>query len=144
MMPVSTSFPCNSKKLKQYIRQLVMKCLLTTTSLATVAFASAVVYGIYVVVMKKKVGNEDRVNMPLFFGLVGFFNLVFLWPGLFILHFTGVESFALPPTGKVWMIVLVSIPMWLTVLADLWKVNAVISLVSDFAWVSGFPDYRFY
>ncbi|KUJ22212.1 uncharacterized protein LY89DRAFT_396166 [Mollisia scopiformis] len=83
------------------------------------AFASAVVYGVYIVVMKKKVGNEDRVNMPLFFGLVGFFNLVFLWPGLFILHFSGVESFALPPTGKVWTIVLV---------------NAVISLVSDFAW----------
>lgn len=74
------------------------------------AFASAIVYGIYIVVMKKKVGNEDRVNMPLFFGLVGFFNLIFLWPGLFILHFTGVESFTLPPTGKVWMIVLVSLP----------------------------------
>ncbi|KAE8450977.1 hypothetical protein EG329_005417 [Mollisiaceae sp. DMI_Dod_QoI] len=85
----------------------------------TMAFASAVVYGVYIVVMKKRVGNEDRVNMPLFFGLVGFFNLIFLWPGLFILHFTGVETFALPPTGKVWTIVLL---------------NAVLSLISDFAW----------
>ncbi|CZR57384.1 related to integral membrane protein [Phialocephala subalpina] len=83
------------------------------------ALGSAVVYGMYIVVMKKRVGNEDRVNMPLFFGLVGFFNLIFLWPGLFILHWTGVEPFALPPTGRVWTIVLV---------------NAVISLVSDFAW----------
>lgn len=95
-----------------------MGYLLTRTSCAAVAFASAIVYGIYIVVMKKKVGNEDRVNMPLFFGLVGFFNLVFLWPGLFILHFTGVEPFALPPTGKVWMIVLVSVPTQIFVLAN--------------------------
>jgi solute carrier family 35 protein F5 len=55
------------------------------------AFISAIVYGLYVTVMKQKVGNEDRVNMPLFFGLVGLFNVLFLWPGFFILHFTGIE-----------------------------------------------------
>ena len=55
------------------------------------AFFSALIYGIYVTVMKRRVGNEDRVNMPLFFGLVGLLNLVFLWPGFFILHFTGIE-----------------------------------------------------
>jgi solute carrier family 35 protein F5 len=55
------------------------------------AFVSAIVYGMYVTVMKRRVGNEDRVNMPLFFGLVGLFNLAFLWPGFFILHLTGVE-----------------------------------------------------
>lgn len=72
------------------------------------AFFSAIVYGLYVTVMKRRVGDEDRVNMPLFFGLVGVFNLVFLWPGFFILHWTGVEPFALPPTGKIWTIVFVS------------------------------------
>jgi solute carrier family 35 protein F5 len=75
------------------------------------AFGSAVMYGIYTVVMKKRIGNEDRVNMPLFFGLVGLFNVIFLWPGFLILHFTGVEEFALPPTGKIWTIVLVSHPL---------------------------------
>ena len=55
------------------------------------AFVSAIIYGVYVTVMKRKVGNEDRVNMPLFFGLVGLFNLIFLWPGFFILHYTGIE-----------------------------------------------------
>lgn len=73
------------------------------------AFGSAVMYGIYTVVMKKRIGNEDRVNMPLFFGLVGLFNVIFLWPGFVILHFTGIEEFALPPTGKIWTIVLVSL-----------------------------------
>ena len=72
------------------------------------AFGSAVMYGIYTVVMKKRVGNEDRVSMPLFFGLVGLFNVIFLWPGFLVLHFTGVEKFELPPTGKVWTVVLVS------------------------------------
>jgi solute carrier family 35 protein F5 len=62
------------------------------------------------VVMKKRVQNEDRVNMPLFFGLVGLFNVILLWPGFIILHFTGVETFELPPTGKIWTIIVVIIP----------------------------------
>ncbi|KFZ16505.1 hypothetical protein V501_02186 [Pseudogymnoascus sp. VKM F-4519 (FW-2642)] len=69
------------------------------------AFGSAVLYGAYSVVMKKRVQNEDRVNMPLFFGLVGLFNVILLWPGFVILHFTGVETFELPPTGKIWTII---------------------------------------
>ncbi len=73
------------------------------------AFGSAIMYGLYTVVMKKRIGNEDRVNMPLFFGLVGLFNVIFLWPGFIILHLTGVEKFAFPPTGKIWTIVLVNI-----------------------------------
>lgn len=72
------------------------------------AFGSAIMYGIYAVVMKKRIGNEDRVNMPLFFGLVGLINVLFLWPGLIVLHLTGVEEFSLPPTQKIWIIVLVS------------------------------------
>ncbi|KAJ5042925.1 uncharacterized protein L3040_004315 [Drepanopeziza brunnea f. sp. 'multigermtubi'] len=83
------------------------------------AFGSAVMYGIYTVVMKKKIGNEDRVNMPLFFGLVGLFNVIFMWPGFIILHYTGVEEFGLPPTGKIWAIVLL---------------NSASSFISDYAW----------
>ncbi|KAI9733200.1 MAG: hypothetical protein M1818_007318 [Claussenomyces sp. TS43310] len=71
------------------------------------ALFSAVMYGLYTIIMKKRIGNEDRVNMPLFFGLVGLFNVIFLWPGFLVLHFTGVETFELPPTGKIWAIVLV-------------------------------------
>lgn len=83
------------------------------------AFGSAIMYGVYTVVMKKRIGNEDRVNMPLFFGLVGLFNVVFLWPGFIILHFTGVEKFELPPSGKIWTIVLL---------------NSVSSFISDYCW----------
>jgi len=83
------------------------------------AFGSAIMYGLYAVVMKKRCGNEDRVNMPLFFGLVGFFNVIFLWPGFVILHFTGIEEFQLPPTGHIWTIVLL---------------NSISSFVSDYCW----------
>ncbi|KAK1717859.1 hypothetical protein BDP67DRAFT_487217 [Colletotrichum lupini] len=83
------------------------------------AFVSAIIYGLYVTVMKRRVGNEDRVNMPLFFGLVGLFNLVFLWPVFFILHFTGMEPFSFPPTAKIWAIVIG---------------NSLSSFISDMSW----------
>lgn len=60
------------------------------------AFFSAVIYGMYVTVMKRRVGNEDRVDMKLFFGLVGVFNLVLLWPLFFILHWTNIEPVRSP------------------------------------------------
>lgn len=56
------------------------------------ALISAVIYGLYVTVMKVRVGDEGRVSMPLFFGLVGVFNVLLLWPVFFILHFTGIET----------------------------------------------------
>lgn len=85
----------------------------------SMALFSAVVYGIYVTVMKLRVGNEERVNMGLFFGLVGLFNVVFLWPGFLILHFTGLEPFEWPPTGTVWAIIML---------------NSVASFFSDIIW----------
>jgi len=72
------------------------------------ALGSAVLYGFYTILMKKRIGDEARVDMLLFFGFVGFFNTIALWPGFFVLHFTGEEVFELPPTGKIWAIVLVS------------------------------------
>ncbi|CAI7570435.1 unnamed protein product [Penicillium glandicola] len=80
---------------------------------------SAILYGLYTVVMKKQVGDESRVNMPLFFGLVGFFNIILLWPGFFIMHWTGLEPFSLPETSRVWSIILT---------------NALASFISDIAW----------
>ncbi|KAJ4290574.1 hypothetical protein N0V90_010791 [Kalmusia sp. IMI 367209] len=83
------------------------------------AFISAVLYGFYAVFMKKRIGDESKVNMPLFFGLVGTLNVFLLWPGMVILHLTGIETFQLPPGGRILTIVLV---------------NSASSLVSDFAW----------
>ncbi|RDA90718.1 hypothetical protein CP533_4041, partial [Ophiocordyceps camponoti-saundersi (nom. inval.)] len=83
------------------------------------ALGSAVVYGLYVTVMKRRVGREDRVDMRLFFGLVGVFNLVLLWPLFPVLHWTGFETFSMPPTGNVWAVIVA---------------NSLSSFVSDMCW----------
>lgn len=71
------------------------------------ALTSAVMYGIYTTVMKKRIGDESRADMFLFFGFVGLFNIITLLPGFFIVHFTGIETFELPPTRRILVIVMV-------------------------------------
>ncbi|KAF2215440.1 hypothetical protein CERZMDRAFT_65730 [Cercospora zeae-maydis SCOH1-5] len=84
-----------------------------------IAFLSAVMYGLYAVFMKKRIGDESKVDMPLFFGFVGLINVLCLWPGLIILHYTGLETFELPPTGQVTLVVIL---------------NSAGSLIGDIAW----------
>jgi solute carrier family 35 protein F5 len=79
------------------------------------AFFSAVLYGLYAVVMKKRIGDESRVDMPVFFGLVGIFNVLIMWPGFLILHFTGIEEFQLPPSSRVITIIIASLPPTISV-----------------------------
>lgn len=83
------------------------------------ALASALLYGIYTIMMKKRIGNESRVDMLLFFGFVGVFNLIILLPGFPILHYSGIETFELPPTKRIMAIVLI---------------NSATSFVSDLCW----------
>lgn len=83
------------------------------------AALSAIVYGIYTIVMKKQVGDESRVNMQLFFGLVGLFNVFLLWPGFILLHVLHIEEFSLPSENRIWVIILV---------------NSISSLISDICW----------
>lgn len=83
------------------------------------ALAGAVLYGVYSTLLKREVGDESRVNMKIFFGFVGLFNLLFLWPSLIVLDFFGWEPFELPKDPKVIIIILV---------------NCLITFVSDFCW----------
>ncbi|KAI5816309.1 hypothetical protein BZA77DRAFT_62499 [Pyronema omphalodes] len=85
----------------------------------SMALLSAFSYATYITLLKLRIGSESRINMQLFFGFVGLFNVLFLWPLLIILHFTGIEPFELPPESRVWAIILV---------------NASITLTSDFCW----------
>lgn len=73
------------------------------------ALFGAFSYGVYTTLLKARVGHESRVSMQMFFGFVGLFNLLGLWPGLFLLHAMGVEKFQLPPDNRVWWIVAVSL-----------------------------------
>jgi drug/metabolite transporter (DMT)-like permease len=60
------------------------------------ALTGAVFYGAYCSLLRVKIRDEKQVNMPMFFGFVGFFNMILLWPFLIILHYTGVEKFEVP------------------------------------------------
>ncbi|KKY27924.1 putative integral membrane protein [Phaeomoniella chlamydospora] len=86
------------------------------------ALLSAFIYAIYTIVLKLKVGSSPsapKVNMSLFFGLVGFFNLLLLWPLFPILSLANQEPFELPPTPRIWFIIIT---------------NSLSSLLSDIAW----------
>ncbi|KAF7192983.1 putative vacuolar membrane protein [Pseudocercospora fuligena] len=83
------------------------------------AFLSAVMYGLYAVFMKKRISDETRVDMPVFFGFVGLINVLILWPGLFIFHWLGIETLEAPPTWRVTLIILC---------------NSLGSLIGDIAW----------
>ncbi|XP_066542546.1 solute carrier family 35 member F5-like isoform X3 [Hoplias malabaricus] len=56
----------------------------------------AVLYAVYIVMLKRKVDREEKLDIPMFFGFVGLFNLLFLWPGFVLLHYSGLESFEMP------------------------------------------------
>lgn len=60
------------------------------------ALSSAMFYAFYVTLLKVRIRQESRINMQLFFGLVGLFNILFLWPLGLILHLTGAEAFEWP------------------------------------------------
>ncbi|KAK1337003.1 hypothetical protein QTO34_003047 [Cnephaeus nilssonii] len=60
------------------------------------SLAGAMLYAVYIVMIKRKVDREDKLDIPMFFGFVGLFNLLLLWPGFFLLHYTGFEDFEFP------------------------------------------------
>jgi solute carrier family 35 protein F5 len=60
------------------------------------ALISALFYALYVILLKVRIGSESRINMQLFFGFVGLFNVLTCWPLGLLLHFTGIEPFGLP------------------------------------------------
>ncbi|KAK6459658.1 uncharacterized protein RJT20DRAFT_124993 [Scheffersomyces xylosifermentans] len=88
------------------------------------ALSGALIYGIYTILLKQKISiknsrKERNLNTHLFFGFVGIFCLVFLWPILIVLHFTGYETFEMPPSKQILWILLI---------------NAFVTFVSDFCW----------
>ncbi|OBA22465.1 hypothetical protein METBIDRAFT_39144 [Metschnikowia bicuspidata var. bicuspidata NRRL YB-4993] len=88
------------------------------------ALSGALIYGIYTILLKHKITipgttHERTFNTHLFFGFVGLYSLVLLWPVLVVLHFTGVEKFGLPDNAHV---------------IKLLCLNAFITFISDFCW----------
>ncbi|KAM6934438.1 G-protein coupled receptor 39 isoform 2-T2 [Xenentodon cancila] len=86
------------------------------------SLAGAMLYAVYIVMIKRRVDREDKLDIPMFFGFVGLFNLLLLWPGFLLLHYTGFEAFELP-----------SLLVWAYIL-----INGLIGTVlSEFLWLWG-------
>ncbi|CAN6616065.1 thiamine-repressible mitochondrial transport protein Thi74p [Trichomonascus vanleenenianus] len=84
------------------------------------ALLSAFAYGGYAIMLKAKVGDESRMDTRLFFGFVGLFSIVLLWPVLLFFHWIGVERIELPDTQFLWTLLII---------------NAVSTIISDYLWV---------
>ncbi|CAB0019736.1 unnamed protein product [Nesidiocoris tenuis] len=57
---------------------------------------SAFFYATYLVFLRRIVDNDDNIEIPMFFGFVGLFNLLLLWPVFFLLHYCKWELFEWP------------------------------------------------
>ncbi|ORX59661.1 hypothetical protein DM01DRAFT_1333125 [Hesseltinella vesiculosa] len=72
------------------------------------ALMGALFYGAYTVLLKLRIGDESRIDIFLFFGMVGVFNTVLLWPLFGLLHWFQIESFSFPDTGNLWALILLN------------------------------------
>jgi solute carrier family 35, member F5 len=60
------------------------------------ALFSAFFYASYLVLAKRKSDTDEKFDIPMFFGFVGLWNLLLLWPLFFVLNFSRLEVFELP------------------------------------------------
>uniref|UniRef100_A0A665WKH4 Solute carrier family 35 member F5 n=1 Tax=Echeneis naucrates TaxID=173247 RepID=A0A665WKH4_ECHNA len=86
------------------------------------SLAGAILYAVYIVMIKRRVDREDKLDIPMFFGFVGLFNLLLLWPGFLVLHYTGFEAFELP-SQLVWTYILIN--------------GLIGTVLSEFLWLWG-------
>ena len=63
-------------------------------------------YAVYIVLLRRRVNHEDNMDSPMFFGFVGLFNALLLWPGLLVLHFTSKETSEVPTSQQLQFLIL--------------------------------------
>ncbi|KAI6142983.1 hypothetical protein BKA82DRAFT_4187385 [Pisolithus tinctorius] len=80
------------------------------------ALLSALLYAIYMILLKVKIREESRIDMQLFFGFVGLFNIFLCWPIGLLLHIFGVERLELPNTRQTLVAIIVN--MFITLSSD--------------------------
>jgi solute carrier family 35 protein F5 len=73
------------------------------------ALTSAIFYALYITLLKVRIQDESRINMPLFFGFVGLFNIFPAPPVYVLLHFTGIETLEWPNVQKAWFTILANV-----------------------------------
>ncbi len=60
------------------------------------AMSGAFFYSVYIVLLRRKVHHEENMDVPMFFGFVGLFNTVLMWPGILVSQWAGGETFEFP------------------------------------------------
>lgn len=60
------------------------------------SFLSAFFYACYLVLVKRKNDTDEKIDIIEFFGFVGLWNIILLWPLFLILNFSQLEPFELP------------------------------------------------
>ncbi|KAJ8596987.1 hypothetical protein M405DRAFT_871126 [Rhizopogon salebrosus TDB-379] len=88
------------------------------------ALLSAVFYALYVVFLKVQIREESRIDMQLFFGFVGLFNIFLCWPMGVVLHLVGIERFEIPHTRNA--IIIIVLNMFITLSSDFLYVIAML------------------
>ncbi|XP_061432332.1 solute carrier family 35 member F5 isoform X1 [Lethenteron reissneri] len=83
------------------------------------SLAGAALYAVYVVILKRRVEREDKVDLPMFLGFLGLFCMLFFWPAFFLLHYTGLEPFELP-SRTVWLCLLLNGILGTAITEALW------------------------
>lgn len=78
------------------------------------ALLSALFYALYVTLLKVRIRSESRIDMQLFFGFVGLFNILTCWPIGTLLHITGVERLEMPYTSKAVLALLINMGITLS------------------------------
>ncbi|KAI8776203.1 solute carrier family 35 member F5, partial [Biomphalaria glabrata] len=86
------------------------------------AIFSSVCYSIYLVLLRRKVDNEDKIDIPMFLGFVGILCAISMWPGFLILHYSKQEPFEWP-NKKQWVYILLN--------------GAIGTVFSEFLWLLG-------
>ncbi|XP_032816116.1 solute carrier family 35 member F5-like isoform X2 [Petromyzon marinus] len=82
----------------------------------------ALLYATYLVLLQRSAGGDRQLDIPMFFGFVGLFNLLCLWPGFPLLHYAGFETFVFP-SNTVWAYILIN--------------GLVGTVLSEFLWLWG-------
>ncbi|XP_027840504.2 solute carrier family 35 member F5 [Aphis gossypii] len=60
------------------------------------SLCSAVFYALNIVTLRSWVDHEDKLDIILYFGLVGLFNVLMFWPLFIFLHYFELETFEWP------------------------------------------------
>ena len=85
----------------------------------SLALIGALVYGLYSTLLKRSIKDESKFNINLFFGFVGFFTMITMWPIILFLHYSGIETIELPKSSSVLILLLI---------------NGTITFISDYCW----------